>query len=114
MIKRFLWQRCIGYSADYKFTYLDGEAVMSDGSIQTVYCREKVDQGLDEWGTERQIPAIDNPNKISVEEAALDGVGRDMVQKIMFKRGIEEPEARAVVSGLLRRLADQIDPHAQH
>lgn len=37
-IKRFISQKCIGYSEDFAKSYYEGGAVMDDGSIKEVYC----------------------------------------------------------------------------
>lgn len=50
-VKQFIWQRCIGYSADFKKTYCEQLVEYSDGSQRVMYkTHTRRDNGLTDIG----------------------------------------------------------------
>lgn len=64
-IERFTATKCIGYSADFVWTYYEHVLILKDGSTVTVYHRSNPENGNKEFMTER--PVIDVPLPIGSE-----------------------------------------------
>ena len=58
IIKRFLWQKCVGYNGDFTYEYLEGVAEFVDGTTGPVhYINPTSYEGLWKDGPLPYLPA---------------------------------------------------------
>ena len=66
-VKRFISQRCLGYSENFEFGYYEGRALMEDGQVKTVHCIAPV--GENGMWTEGECPSL--PRRLGAYRESL-------------------------------------------